>query len=212
MKEKVIQLSRNNKRWIAAAICLIIFVALLEDVFDNEIVNFDTTIFNAIKMIRYNYVTKIFKIITSFGSAFVLIMITVVSILILRNKKIGIMMVLNLAAIGCLNQVLKYIIQRPRPIENRLIEESGYSFPSGHSMASTAFYGLIIYFIVKYVKNKKIRNICCILLTLLVFLIGISRIYLGVHYASDVIAGFSLSIAYLIVFITIIPKIINIRG
>lgn len=211
MKEKVIQLTKNSKRWIILTVCLIVFVVILEDVFDNEIVELDSTIFNVVQMIRNDYLTNIFKVITLFGNASILITIAVLILVIVKNKKIGFMVILNLIAIGILNQILKYIIQRPRPIQDRLIEESGYSFPSGHSMGSIAFYGLIIYFIFKYIKNKKIRNICCVMLSLLILLIGVSRIYLGVHYTSDVIAGFLISIAYLIVFITIIPKLMNIN-
>ena len=88
----------------------------------------------------------------------------------------------------------------------------GYSFPSGHSMISMAFYGLIIYYVWKNVKNIKIRNITCILLSILILLIGISRIYLGVHYASDVLGGFIISIAYLIVFITITNTIAELKN
>ena len=101
-----------------------------------------------------------------------------------------------------LNLMLKNIVERPRPIGYRLIDETGYSFPSGHSMISAAFYGLIIYFIWKNVKNKKLKYISCALLGLLIAFIGISRIYLGVHYASDVLGGFIISIAYLIIFTT----------
>lgn len=209
MKEKVVQLTKDNKKWIIVTICFIIFVAVLEDVFDNELIKMDTTIFNAIKLTRSDYATSAFKMITAFGNAPVFITITLLILIFIKNKKVGVMVSLNLLAVGVLNQIFKYIVQRPRPIESRLIEESGYSFPSGHSMVSTAFYGLIIYFIFKYVKNKKIRNICCALLSILVLLIGVSRIYLGVHYTSDVIAGFVFSIAYLIIFITIIPKIMN---
>ena len=209
MKNKIIDIIRNNKRWIISFICLIIFIAVLEDVFDNEITNFDTVIFNTIRSIRTDVVTNMFKVITEFGSAFVLILITVLSLLVLKNKKIGIMIAFNLTTVGIMNQVLKHIIQRPRPIENRLIEQGGYSFPSGHSMASMAFYGLIIYFIFKNVKDKRIRNTLCILLSILIVLIGASRIYLGVHYASDVIAGFVISIAYLSVFTAIVPKLME---
>lgn len=209
MKEKVVQLTKDNKKWIIVTICFIIFVAVLEDVFDNELIKMDTTIFNVIKLTRSDYATSVFKMITAFGSAPVFITITLLILIFIKNKRVGVMVSLNLLAVGALNQIFKYIVQRPRPIESRLIEESGYSFPSGHSMVSTAFYGLIIYFIFKYVKNKMIRNICCVLLSILVLLIGVSRIYLGVHYTSDVIAGFVFSIAYLIIFITIIPKIMN---
>lgn len=209
MKDRVIDIVKNNKRWCLLFICLIIFIVILENVFDSEIVTFDTTIYNAISLSRTNAVTNILKIITQLGSAGFLILITILSFVIIRNKKIPICIALNLASIGALNQISKRIIQRPRPEGFRLIEETGYSFPSGHSMASMAFYGLIIYFVFKYVKNKNAKIIICTILSLLVLLIGISRIYLGVHYASDVIAGFVLSIAYLVVYITIVLKLIE---
>ena len=82
----------------------------------------------------------------------------------------------------------------------------GYSFPSGHSMASMAFYGLIIYFVIRFVKNRALKIFLSIMLSLLIILIGMSRIYLGVHYPSDVFAGFVFTVAYLIFYITIILK------
>lgn len=81
-----------------------------------------------------------------------------------------------------------------------------YSFPSGHSMVSMAFYGYLVYLIYKYVKNKYIKWTSITLLSILIFLIGISRIYLGVHYTSDVVGGFLISIAYLIIYINIMDK------
>ena len=112
--------------------------------------------------------------------------------------------ILNLAIATILNVLLKNILQRPRPIEYRIIDESGYSFPSGHSMISMAFYGFIIYLIYKYVKNKKVKYTSISILSILIFAIGISRIYLGVHYTSDVLAGFLIAISYLIVFTSMI--------
>lgn len=209
MKDKIIKIVKNNIKWIICLICIILFAAILENVLDNEITNFDSYVFNFIKNVRTDTVTAILNIITQFGDALVLITISLLSLIILKNKKIGIMISLNLATIAGLNKILKHIIQRPRPLGDRLIEESGYSFPSGHSMASMAFYGLIIYLIFKKVENKKIRNILITLLSILIITIGISRIYLGVHYASDVIAGFVLSIAYLAVFTAIIPKLLK---
>ena len=115
---------------------------------------------------------------------------------------------LNLILITLLNILLKNIVQRPRPIDYRLIEEVGYSFPSGHSMISMAFYGFIIFLIFRYGKNKN-KVFWEVLLGIIIFLIGISRIYLGVHYASDVVAGFLIAIFYLFVYITVILKINN---
>lgn len=209
MKDKIIKLIKNNKRWIIGFICIIIFVGVLENVLDNEIANIDSYVFNLIKNVRTDTLTTILNIITQFGDALILITISLLSLIVFKNKKIGVMISLNLATIAGLNKVLKHIIQRQRPIEDKLIEESGYSFPSGHSMASMAFYGLIIYLIFKKIKNKKLRNILITLLSILIITIGVSRIYLGVHYASDVIAGFVLSIAYLTVFTAIIPKLLE---
>ena len=124
----------------------------------------------------------------------------------IKNKKIGVSIFSNLVIVTILNQLLKRILQRPRPTEYRIIEETGYSFPSGHSMISMAFYGYLIYLIYKYVKNKYIKWISIVVLSLLICTIGISRIYLGVHYTSDVLGGFLISISYLVIFISAVNK------
>ena len=83
----------------------------------------------------------------------------------------------------------------------KLVKEGGYSFPSGHAMVSFGFYGFLIYLAYKKINNKKIKYPLIISLALLILLIGISRIYLGVHYATDIIGGFIIGFIYLIVFI-----------
>ena len=124
----------------------------------------------------------------------------------IKNKKIGLSIFSNLVIITVLNQLLKRILQRPRPTEFRIIEETGYSFPSGHSMVSMAFYGYLIYLIYKYVENRYVKWISIVLLSILICAIGVSRIYLGVHYTSDVLGGFLVSISYLILFISTVNK------
>ena len=105
-------------------------------------------------------------------------------------------------------RILKYILQRPRPTEFRIIEETGYSFPSGHSMVSLAFYGYLIYLIYKYINNKHLKRTLIIILSVLICIIGVSRIYLGVHYTSDVLGGFLISFAYLIIYIELVNKFV----
>ena len=135
-----------------------------------------------------------------------MITLTIVLLVLIKNKKIGISIFSNLVIVTILNQLLKAILQRPRPTEYRIVEETGYSFPSGHSMVSMAFYGYLIYLIYKYVKNKYIKWISIVLLSILVCSIGISRIYLGVHYTSDVLGGFLISMSYLVIYISAVNK------
>ena len=116
---------------------------------------------------------------------------------------------MNLFIITVFNQLFKFILQRPRPSNYNIITEKGYSFPSGHSMVSMAFYGYIIYLVYKYIKNKYLKWIIISILSLLIISIGISRIYLGVHYTSDVLAGFLISISYLVIYINLTSAILN---
>ena len=211
MKDKIINVVKNNKRWCLLFICLIGFVFILINVLSGNIQKFDASIYNAVIKIKSNGVTNIFKFITEFGDALVLIIITLLSLVMLKNKRIAGSIAINLLIFPLLNALLKNMFKRPRPEGFRLIEETGYSFPSGHSMAAMAFYGLIIYFIFENVKNKVARITICTILSLLIIGIGISRIYLGVHYASDVIAGFLVSIAYLVIYITIVLKLLKIK-
>ena len=207
MKEKIKEFIVKNLKWITLFICLVGFLALAEDVFHKEIMNGDIIGYKIIStFLISDFTTPIAKFITNFGGAIFLIILTVVLVILIKNKKIGLSIFSNLVIITALNQLLKRVLQRPRPTEYRIIEETGYSFPSGHSMVSMAFYGYLIYLIYKYVKNKYIKLISIVLLSLLICSIGISRIYLGVHYTSDVLGGFFISISYLVIYVSAVNK------
>ncbi len=207
MKEKLKKFIVKNLKWIVLFICLIGFLALAEDVFNKEIMNGDIVGYKLVStFLISDFATPIAKFITNFGGAIILIVLALMLFIFIKNKKIGVSIISNLAIITLLNQLLKRIVQRPRPTEFRIVEESGYSFPSGHSMVSMAFYGYLIYLIYKYVKNKYLKWISIILLSILICSIGISRIYLGVHYTSDVLGGFFISISYLIIYISAVNK------
>ena len=207
MKEKIKKIIVKNLKWIILFICLIGFFALAEDVFNKEIMNGDIIGYKIIStFLISDFTTPIAKFITNFGGAIFLIVVTIVLFILIKNKKIRLSIFSNLVIITILNQLLKRILQRTRPTEYRIIEETGYSFPSGHSMISMAFYGYLIYLIYKYAKNKYIKWISIVLLSILICAIGISRIYLGVHYTSDVLGGFLISISYLIIYISAVNK------
>ena len=209
MKENVIKFIKNNWRWMLLFICLIGFLALAEDVFHQEIMNGDIVGYDIIsKLFKFNVSTPIAKFITNFGGAIFVISLTTILFFVIKDKKIGISIITNLGIVTILNQIIKFIMQRPRPTEFRIIEETGYSFPSGHSMVSLAFYGYFIYLIYKYINNKHLKRTLIIILSVLICIIGVSRIYLGVHYTSDVLGGFLISFAYLIIYIELVNKFV----
>ena len=199
---------RNNYQWLICFISLILFLTITEDVFNNEIIKGDTIGYNIVSSLISDNLTPLVKMITWFGSATCLILLTVILFVIIKNKKAGLLIGTNLVIITILNQILKSLLQRPRPTGFRIINETGYSFPSGHSMISMAFYGFLIYLIYKNVKNKYLKFTLIIILIILIISIGLSRIYLGVHYTSDVLAGFLLSIAYLIFYCHVVDKVL----
>ena len=103
--------------------------------------------------------------------------------------------------------VLKKIFQRPRPLDPLLGPAKGLSYPSGHSMMSFSFYGLMIFLVWKYVQDPAVKRMLIAILFLLILSIGFSRIYLRVHYASDVVAGFAMGIMCLVLSLWILRKI-----
>ncbi len=209
MKEDWKEFIKKNLKWVVLFICLVGFLALAEDVFNKEIMNGDIIGYKLIStFLISDFVTPIAKFITNFGGAIFLSIATVMLFLLIKNKKIGLSIISNIVIITVLNQLLKRILQRPRPTEFRIVEETGYSFPSGHSMVSMAFYGYLIYLIYRYIKNKYVKWTLITILNILICLIGISRIYLGVHYTSDVLGGFLLSISYLVIYISSIKKLL----
>lgn len=208
--DKTQKFIKKSLIWIILFICLVGFCFLAKDVYNKEIMQVDIIGYKIIStLLMSNIVTIISKIITNFGGAICLILLSLILLIVIKNKKIGLVIVGNLLIATVLNLLLKNILQRPRPINYRLIDESGYSFPSGHSMVSMAFYGFIIYLIHKYIKNKYIKYISITLLSILILFIGISRIYLGVHYTSDVLAGLLISMCYLIIYIKFINRFVN---
>ena len=211
MLNKINNIFFKYRKILIFFVSLIIFFLILYDVFRYEIIFYDELAYNfLVKNLRNDTLTIIMKFITNLGSGLILISISLLLFIFVKDKKKGISITINLLLITLINLILKLIIQRPRPDGFNIINESGYSFPSGHSMISMAFYGLLIYLSYKNIKNRILKKTICIFLFTLIILIGISRIYLGVHYASDVIGGFFISIAYLIVFIEIVPKLLKI--
>lgn len=174
---------------------------------------------NAVYMYISSYMNPIFtiivKIITNLGGPVIIAIICLVLCGLHQTRmKYGIPVVITVFSSFILNTILKYIFARQRPSVLRLINETSYSFPSGHSMINAALYTIIILLLLKNADKKGKRIIASISLVILFIIIGLSRIYLGVHYFGDVIAGWILGVfvafvIYLVIKYLEIKNILN---
>ena len=212
MKERIITKIKNNRYIIYISIPLLLIILLITSkVIVGKELYIDKLAYHLfIEKLRNDKLTTFMKLATKLSNPEVMIIIAIISILfcikLIKNKKLSLGIILNLAGITIINQILKFIFRRERPSGYRLIEMSGYSFPSGHAMASLAFYGLLIYITKRLVKNKYLKILLITLNIAIIILIGVSRIYLGVHYLSDVLTGYSISIIYLLITTKLLNK------
>ena len=181
-----------KKKNILISILLIVFLNLAILVITGNIKVFDDSIYNFLISLRSNPMDTFMKTITKFGNTMSVIIILAILVFILK-KDDGYLLVINTVCVVSANQILKHIIRRPRPNILRLVKERGFSFPSGHSMVSIALYGILIYIVNKNIKNKPLKISLIVLLSLLILFVGLSRIYVGVHYPSDVLSGYILA-------------------
>lgn len=203
-----LHLIRTNALTLALLAAALVFVMLLEDVAEGEIMRLDVLAYwFFVQTLRSDVVTPVMEGFTSLSSVAVVAVMTLVVAALAPGKAPGWCVTVNIGGAGVLNILLKNIIQRPRPDGFRLVAESGYSFPSGHSMISMAFFGLVIWMVWHYHEDDVMRYVWCAVFGLIIALVGISRIYLGVHYASDVIAGFCVSIIWLVFYTKIIAPL-----
>ena len=190
----------KKKYLISLIISFILFIALTIFIIVNNNLTFEYNIFKFIN--GNNSLYTFFRIITELGEWYSYVVIVI--LIFIFKRKYSYVLTASILASTLLNNALKLLFMRERPTW-KLYSPHGYSYPSGHAMSSLAFYGLIIYLIIKYYKGKG-KKIIIGLISLLIFIIGISRIYLGVHYFTDVIGAYLFDIGYLIIFITLIEN------
>ena len=190
---------------VATLVAALVFVWLLGEVASGEILRLDTLAYQVfVEHLRSDALTSLMQAFTSLASIVVLAVLAAVIAALAPGKAPGWCVAVNLVCVVLLNTVLKYLVQRPRPDGFRLISETGYSFPSGHSMVAMAFFGLLIWMVWRYHRHDVMRVVWCVVFGLVIVMVGVSRIYLGVHYASDVLAGFCVSLIWLIFYTRVV--------
>lgn len=189
---------------------MIIFIYAARMVFITQNSGFDERVFNAIKPYINPGTTGFMQFITFLGKHTLLIPLNFVLIAFFIYKKEK-WFAIRIAALSLssllLMLVLKLYFQRARPLLPVIGEAKGFSFPSGHALISVVFYGLLIHAIWHEVKTRWLRNLLVILFGILILLIAFSRIYLRVHYASDVIAGLAAGFIWLVLSLNMIQRI-----
>lgn len=188
----------------STVLLIVLFAYLVNVVFSaSDTLSFDKGIIDWVQSFISDAMTVVMRVITEIGFIYVIFPIMLVTLYILLFKKKhyweAVMLIGALGGGDLIKVTIKNILQRARPEFHQLVQEGGYSFPSGHTMASITFYGMFAYIIwLNSPHRKGLRTTVAIVAPLIILLVGVSRIYLGVHYPTDVVAGYAIGGAWLI--------------
>ena len=201
VREKLHSKNEELPYYITIAISAILFIVALNgfveitnDLAENELGEIDESVTEYVISFRNDDLTKYFTFTTDLGdrNAYIIITIFLAGYYFFKHRSwkfiLQTTLVLLLATFS--NIVLKQVFNRERPSLEHLVTVNTLSYPSGHSMSAMAFYGFLIYLCLRYRMRRWLKVVLVILLTVVILSIGLSRIYLGVHYPSDVAAGF----------------------
>ena len=205
----------NEKRWyqfislslllgLAAAIGTLIFFGWLADeALEGDARDFDEATRAAVHQLASPVLTAIMRGLSSAGSTIALSIGTIIVVVLFAKRKWGReakLFALTMIGAGLLNITLKLAFKRERPVPFfDLSPPETYSFPSGHSLTSAVFFGALAAMLSARIKSKRARLIMWIVATTMFVSIGFSRIYLGVHHTTDVIAGFAAALIWILV-------------
>lgn len=179
---------------LISLLCAVGFGVTAILVSDKKIAQFDSTIIAAVQGQESSGLTSIMKFFTFIGSGIPVAVIALLTLFllykVLHHRRELILFIWVVLGTTILNEILKTIFHRARPTIHRIVEANGYSFPSGHSMSAFSLYGVIAFLLWRHLSTSLGRGLLILLSIIMIIMIGVSRIYLGVHYPSDVLGGF----------------------
>lgn len=184
--------------------CLIGFVAIADSVQDGETLVYDDAILTAINAQSTPLWDSFFTTSTRFGGGYTIVAVAIgLSILLAvrRSYKAAITVAVGVAGAGIINKTLKLVFERARPdLWEHLVTETSYSFPSGHAMMSSA----IALTIIAISWRTRFRWVVLVLGIIYIAIVGFSRLYLGVHYPTDVLAGWLISSVWVLLVVAVV--------
>ncbi len=195
---------------LIAAAALFLFGRLAEEMMEGDTRQFDSVVRNAVHQHATPLLTsamQAFSFLGSTGWVVVFGLLVALACFYFRRPRIAAFLAITMAGVATLDYVLKLAFHRPRPIAFYGTSPTSYSFPSGHALGSFCFYGVLAAVLAERTVGRKSKFLIWLAAALLVGMIGLSRIYLGVHYPSDVIAGY-LAGAVWVTAVTIVDKIL----
>lgn len=197
---------KENKIYLIILLFLIIVLSIImRSSLHDQIIILDNKIIEFVRDIVDSRLTSFFHFMTNSGVFYIPIIILVCIFMFIKNKWYFCIQLAGYAFAGLVSYIAKLIVARPRPLEALIKMPSTYSFPSGHTLTSLVFYCLLFYLLT--IKSKRsIKIIGFIFSLLLISIVALSRIYLGVHYFSDVLGGFIIGIPCVLMIVNIIEK------
>ncbi|QCR23241.1 phosphatase PAP2 family protein [Pontibacter sp. SGAir0037] len=196
--------------WALFIASIVIFLYLSSEIRAGDEVGMDEAAFQFAQDISSPGFTRFIEFITFFASRQFLtpaaLLLLCYFLFVRKHKWYSLRVPVVALGSSTLNVVMKFFFDRDRPAAP-LVEASGLSFPSGHSMVAASFYGLIIYIVWKHVQSPVLRYILTALLVVFILLIGFSRIYLRVHYATDVTAGFAAGFLWVVIGLWVLRRL-----
>ena len=199
-----LRLSPSEKHlslWLgAASLSFGVFIKITSELLENDVHGVDSSILTAFLRMRRPWLTSVAVDLTALGSTTLVVLISAVGVCVLFSVKDGLaawQLLINSVGAGIWTITTKNFIERSRP-ENiaPLVQVSGFSYPSGHSLASASLYLTMAILAVRYLPTTKARVLPFGLAVTIISLVCMSRVYLGVHYPSDVASGASLGVAW----------------
>jgi undecaprenyl-diphosphatase len=186
--------------WLGgAALAFLAFVRITRELIEGDVGAVDRAILLAVAGTRAPWLTVAAIDVTALGSITLVVLFsafTLVVLLVLRDRLGALQLLAASAGAGMLTMVTKNVIERIRPEETQLIVVSGFSYPSGHSLSTSALYLTIAIIAGRHVQHSGARAAIFLAVAAVLLMIGASRVYLGVHYMTDVVSGISLGAAW----------------